>query len=331
MMKKSKISLWKWALGICMLFAGVQSAWAQNQNCAGMAYIKPPASWTSVFVSGQNGKIVEAKFNTISGYFYIDLADINAADAGFSAGDKERGIRDQQNNVNHDSLHYLTPTGIKTDLDDATKLKNEHPFKCPGEGERTFVAVDAAGKVTQTSTPPGAKYFMVMIPPTDDFEEWMSSVPMLSLDGGKNGKPMQAVDGMCGWYSYEFFGEAPTDDVVLYRDDDDLREDLLGANGNWETDRANPKTIALSLFFDTLCLTKNRRPMKMVSISQRTKSWILKELALIRWPLLFTILMLACIRHSLVMVVKAVLKAARLVLWVFPSSKPLMLLRLVLE
>lgn len=250
MMKKTKISLWKWALGICMLFAGVQSAWAQNQNCAGMAYIKPPASWTSVFVSGQNGEIVEAKFNTISGYFYIDLADINAADAGFSAGDKERGIRDQQNNVNHDSLHYLTPTGIKTDLDDATKLKNEHPFKCPGEGERTFVAVDAAGKVTQTSTPPGAKYFMVMIPPTDDFEEWMSSVPMLSLDGGTTGKPMQAVDGMCGWYSYEFFGEAPTDDVVLYRDDDDLREDLLGANGNWETDRAHPKTIALSLFFD---------------------------------------------------------------------------------
>ena len=93
-----------------------------------------------------------------------------------------------------------------------------------------------------------SKYFFVMIPP--DFEEWMSAVPMLSLDGGATGKPMQAVPDMCGWYSYEFADGNITDDVVIYRNDDDLREDMIGANGNWETNLANPKTIALSMFYE---------------------------------------------------------------------------------
>ena len=115
---------------------------------------------------------------------------------------------------------------------------------------RLLVAVCAAVASLQLAWAGATKYFFVMIPPTDDFEEWMSAVPMLSLDGGATGKRMQAVPDMCGWYSYAFDADAATDNVVLYRDDDDLREDMLGANGNWESDRAHPKTIALSMFFD---------------------------------------------------------------------------------
>ena len=50
MMKKSKISLWKWALGICMLFAGVQSAWALK--CNGTIYFRLPTGWTEAYVFG---------------------------------------------------------------------------------------------------------------------------------------------------------------------------------------------------------------------------------------------------------------------------------------
>lgn len=113
---------------------------------------------------------------------------------------------------------------------------------------RLLVTVCAAVASLQLAWAGATKHFFVMIPP--DFEEWMSSVPMLSLDGGKTGKPMTAVSDMCGWYSYAFEGESATDDVVLYRDDDDLREDMIGANGSWEMKPEKPQAIPLKNFFD---------------------------------------------------------------------------------
>ena len=96
----------------------------------------------------------------------------------------------------------------------------------------------------------GSKYFFVMIPP--EFEEWMSSVPMLSMDGGVTGKPMTAVQDMCGWYSFEFAdGEPITDNVVLYRDDDIEREDMIGMHGNWETS-TSATPIPLGMFFGAM-------------------------------------------------------------------------------
>ena len=91
------------------------------------------------------------------------------------------------------------------------------------------------------------KHFFVLIPP--DFTEWMSAVPMISMDGGMTGKAMTAVDDMCGWFSYAFTGEELTDNVVLYRDDDTEREDVIGVNGNWET-AATAQPIALKMLFN---------------------------------------------------------------------------------
>ena len=90
------------------------------------------------------------------------------------------------------------------------------------------------------------KRFFVMIPP--EMEEWMSSVPMLSMDGGVTGKPMKAVDDMCGWFSYTFADGEVTDDVVLYRSDDPDREDMIGVNGNWEV-AAKAQPIPLGMIF----------------------------------------------------------------------------------
>ena len=113
--------------------------------------------------------------------------------------------------------------------------------------KKWLFAVCAAVASLQLAWAGATKYFFVMIPP--DFEEWMSSVPMLSLDGGKTGKPMNAVPDMCGWYSYVFFNETITDNVFLYRDDDVLREDMIGANGNWEQHPESPEPIALNMMF----------------------------------------------------------------------------------
>lgn len=90
------------------------------------------------------------------------------------------------------------------------------------------------------------KQFLVLLPGSAD---WVSSAPMISTDGGKTGKPMVMDGFMCGWYKYAFAEDEITDNVLIYRDDDAVREDMLGMNGNWETgDSAVP--IPLKTIFD---------------------------------------------------------------------------------
>lgn len=90
------------------------------------------------------------------------------------------------------------------------------------------------------------KQFLVLLPGSAD---WVSSAPMISTDGGKTGKPMVMDGFMCGWYKYAFAEDEITDNVLIYRDDDAAREDMLGMNGNWETgDSAVP--IPLKTIFD---------------------------------------------------------------------------------
>ena len=90
------------------------------------------------------------------------------------------------------------------------------------------------------------KQFLVLLPGSAD---WVSSAPMISTDGGKTGKPMVMDGFMCGWYKYAFAEDEITDNVLIYRDDDAAREDMLGMNGNWETgDSAVP--IPLKTIFE---------------------------------------------------------------------------------
>ena len=90
------------------------------------------------------------------------------------------------------------------------------------------------------------KQFLVLLPGSAD---WVSSAPMISTDGGKTGKPMVMDGFMCGWYKYAFAEDEITDSVLIYRDDDAAREDMLGMNGNWETgDSAVP--IPLKTIFE---------------------------------------------------------------------------------
>lgn len=224
-----------------LLFAlvGVQSAFAQN--CAGDLYFKPPSSWTSVYVGMINS--VEKAAMDKNGFYHIDLSTVSQMtgypDVNFSIGNSERT-----------PIEYVTLNEwVLTEQFDNAILRNKRPFTCPGEGNSLYVFEDpsAPGKTVVSTEPPGAKYFFVMIP--SDNEDWMSDVPMISMDGGATGKMLKAVPDMCGWYYYVFFNEEISDNVVLYRASDDDRVDMIGANGNWETGpTATP--IPLSLYFD---------------------------------------------------------------------------------
>ena len=262
MMRKTKQSLWKWTLGACLLFLGVQSAIASG--CGGMVYFQAPADWSTAYLATQNHEPAEMTMGD-NGFYVANLAtwpQETYAISGFSIGD---GTTTPVSYI--DSVNW-----VAVDNGDASKLKNSQAFHCPGDGVSLYIYENPGdpGKTVVSTDPPNAKYFFVMIPP--DMDEWMSAVPMLSMDGGVTGKPMTAVPGMCGWYSYVFFNEEISDNAVLFRDDDPDREDMIGVNGNWET-AAKAQPIALGMIFgmgvDTLflCFTIRTRPCTRHSLA----------------------------------------------------------------
>ncbi|MBR4679548.1 MAG: fibro-slime domain-containing protein [Fibrobacter sp.] len=235
-MKMNKMNLLvKWALGVCLLFAGVQSAFALNgQVCAeGTVYLQAPASWTEAYAAG-GGKFVPFK-KQADGWWTVSSSLIGQGqDTTFfiASANNDYCQKPGITNIEYDQASCTQNAGIP-----CSKTGDLYIFPNPTDPEKPVIS----------ENPPDAKYFFVMIPP--DYEEWLSAVPMISMDGGQTGKAMKAVDGMCGWYSYVFFNEEITDNVVLFRDDDTERDDMIGVNGNWET-AATAQPIALNMIFN---------------------------------------------------------------------------------
>ncbi len=231
-MKNTKNTLLKWVLGIGMLLAGAQSAFALQ--CEGNIYIKAPATWDMVTLEA-GGMFPKLSIGT-SGWYEAKAAAVGQG---------------QSFRVNSTGTSYPAQWIDKVGYDVANnESQNADAFTCDdlAAGDLYIYENPAEpGKTAYSNNPPDAKYLFVMIPP--DYEDWMSSVPMVSMDGGKTGKPLTAVADKCGWYSYVWFNETITDDVVLFRDDDLEREDMIGAKGNWET-AAVATPIPLGTFFE---------------------------------------------------------------------------------
>ena len=236
---------------ITLLFAlvGLQNAFAQYDVCRGTVYFKAPSDWTGAYIGGFNVNKLQKMTLAANGYYEYDLANLGVQGRLFFA------IGNQASPTG--SLIVTTKGfGIEPKMGsfDSNWPTNDADIPCPGAGESVYVIEDPKqpGKTVVSANPPDAKYFFVMIPP--DMEDWMADVPMLSLDGGRTGKPMTAVADLCGWYSYVFWNEEISDNVVLYRDGaavdpvTGIHEDMIGVNGNWEeSDIATP--IALNMFF----------------------------------------------------------------------------------
>jgi len=226
-----KNTLLKWVLGIGMLFTGVQSAFALQ--CEGTIYIKAPSSWDMVTLEA-GGMFPELSIGT-SGWYEAKAATVGQ-------GETFR--------VNSAGTHYPAQwiDRVNYDIGNNGSL-NTDAFTCADLATGTLYIYPDPTEPTKTAfgpNPPDAKYLYIMIPP--DYEDWMSSVPMISMDGGKTGRALTADPEKCGWYSFVWFNEEISDNVVLYRDDDVDREELLGVNGNWETN-AVATPIPLGTFF----------------------------------------------------------------------------------
>lgn len=229
----------KWILGACLLLAGVQSVSAME--CEGTIYVQLPAGWSSAIIN-MDGNAIKFPATMTNGWYVIDAKTLGAVySKEFIIMEKEGGWNDGGITTNH----YGVPGGPggwdqadKFSCNDITKSGSLYIYADP----------TTEGKTAYTSEPPNAKYLFMLVPPT--MEDWMSSTPMVSMDGGVTGSPMKAAPGMCGWYYYVWFGEEITNNVVFFRDDDPTHEDQIGMNGTWETNE-KATMIPLELLFGT--------------------------------------------------------------------------------
>lgn len=74
------------------------------------------------------------------------------------------------------------------------------------------------------------RYFFFAPPNT---ESWSNAVPMVSEDGGETGEAMTPVKGIEGLFVYVYdYAKAPIpEEVVVYRDDDTERKEMIGMYG----------------------------------------------------------------------------------------------------
>ena len=237
MMKKTKISMWKWVLGTCLIFAGVQNALAA---CEGTLHFKKPDDWTSVYVTMNNiaALVPGTALNAATGYYDYDLSAAKG-----EAQEMTFGLASAATNP----LNYvLKSTWNGKSAYDPNLPKNQRDIACPGAGKDVWVLENPkqANTTLVSYDEPNIKYFYILVP---DDEEWKSTVPQWSPDGTfENRQPLKVDPNMCGWYYVVWMNEAMPENFIIFREDDETLEDPIGVDG-WGA----PLTpFPMNVFFD---------------------------------------------------------------------------------
>ena len=215
----------KWILGACMVLMGAQSAFALG--CKGNVYFKPPTTWTTGAWTEACGTFTKLSAGE-NGWLTSPLAGVGgancAAATSFWIGNSGSQYCDNTSSCVTKSAWDMANNQNRTkDLID-----------CPPDGKDLYISEDLTNPgTTRVSTdPPDAKYLYLLIP--KEWEDWMSSIPMISMDGGVTGKEMKADPDRCGWYYYVWLDEEVSNNVVFFKDDDTERTDMIGLLGDAE-------------------------------------------------------------------------------------------------
>lgn len=240
--KKSVKRSWlaKLSLGFALLF-GAGGAW--GAACAGTAYVAVPSDWTDLYVYYGNAenKIDLSSCMLSNGFCKIELAKLT--------GNEASNFVVYTTNASFSNIDYPGLWGINGSVYNSnfSGRPSATDLKCPGDGSDIYITEDATapGTTFQSTEPPNARYFY-FLPPDDP--SWNSSVPMLSTDGGVTGVAMMPDATRCGWFYYVWFNETPPSSVVIFRDSDTDREEVIGVGG-YDEAGMNPSAIPLNDYF----------------------------------------------------------------------------------
>ena len=215
------------------LFIGI--GFSHALKCEGTVHFQKPDSWPTVFMFTDVSFTNVTKSCKPNGWCEIPTGSIGMGFAESFALSKDNslslGTWVSKTQYNYDASYYPS--------------RNEE-FTCAdfGTGKDLYITENpiSPGRTFFSTEPPKAKYLYVMLP---NDEKWLSSVPMLSLDGGLTGTPMKLDPKRCGLHYYVFFDTSPTNNVIIYRQDDPSLNEAIGLNGIWGEEGLNPIPLAL--------------------------------------------------------------------------------------
>ncbi|MFA6835759.1 MAG: fibro-slime domain-containing protein [Fibrobacteraceae bacterium] len=209
--KRSLLAVFVFMLAAFFLLQGKAFA----LSCEGTIYFQAPSSWTTAYLMG-GGQFVAGTIGT-SGWYEFDAAT-SAQGSSFQFNSTGTYYPAQWVNSTTYNLNGNQVQGDSLSCSDFNGTTSLYVYENP----------TTAGLTVISNNPPDAKYFYFMSP---DDQLWMSSVPMLSTDGGKTGVAMKVDPLRCGWFYYVWFNQTPPSSVVVYRDNDALKEELIGWDG----------------------------------------------------------------------------------------------------
>lgn len=242
-MKKTKNVKRAWLAKLVLGFALLSGAGQAWGACAGTAYVAVPSDWADLFVYYGNteNEINLASCKQSNGFCKIELAKLS--------GNNDSSFVVYTTNAQFSNIDYPGLWGINGTVYNAnfSGRPSATDLICPGDGNVVYISEDAAapGTTYQSAEPPNAKYFY-FVPPDDP--SWNSSVPMLSVDGGVTGVAMKTDATRCGWFYYVWFNEEIPNSIVVFRDSDTDREELIGWDG-YDGAGVNPAGIPMNDVF----------------------------------------------------------------------------------
>ena len=232
----------KLLVAFVLLFVGMQGAFA-SMDCEGTIYLKLPDGWRSAFSVGVGEFNQFTASTTHPGWYELSADSVGGSNS--APGFNIVTARDD-----YGQKGAMTPSGI-TAAGEQVHLMEATGFKCGDFGAtgELWIEPDPADptKVRYSGIPADVKYFRIMVP---DNAKWNGSIPMIVEDGGE-AIAMNADPDRCGWYFRRYIDEVPPSEVVIYRDDDEKKEEGLGMEGNWGTG-GRPTPIDLAAMFDSL-------------------------------------------------------------------------------
>ena len=204
-MRKEMIRLF----GAAMLVAGMHDAFA---SCLGTVYVKLPDSWTTsyIYYSNQAYRIPATATKNGAGFVLLDLAEIIQPQLSM--------LDDGVVIVNNTQVDMPAPQVIEARYYDVAESRSDFSrsgtIPCPGAEGIVYVSENPKeeGVTVIGSEPPDSKVLHFLAPAE---RGWIMTHPAISMDDGKTWKSMTPEEERCGWFSYTWFGENPTDKVVI--------------------------------------------------------------------------------------------------------------------
>ena len=200
---------------VALLLVYVQGAWAALSGCEGTVYLKFPDGWTSAFAAGGGNFDAFNESSKYSGWYEISTYRIGGTNAT-----SEFHISKARND-------YGQAGGItKTTIGANVQFTSANGFSCKDFGTTGELWIqpdfDDPTRPSISDKPPVVKYLYVLIPEDDT---WKMAEPMIG--DGVVGSRMSVDQEHCGWFYIRYVDDIPSSEVIIYRDYDEERNDVI--------------------------------------------------------------------------------------------------------